>query len=40
MSAAKKWLGIGLAAVTFILAFKFVAAKSRNKALTTLAGQV
>ena len=40
MSAAKKWTGIGLAAITFILAFKFVAKKSGNTALTQVAGQI
>lgn len=40
MNALKKWVYSGLAAVTFILFFKFVSAKTGNKALTTLAGQV
>jgi hypothetical protein len=40
MAPLKKWAGIGLAAVTFILFFKFVAAKTNVKALTSVAGSV
>jgi hypothetical protein len=39
-SALSGWIKGGLVAVTFILAFKFVARKTNVPALTSIAGQV